>query len=302
MDLVVLAAGMGSRFGGLKQIQPIDDDQNFIIDYSVHDAIKAGFDRVIFIIKEETFDIFKSTIGNRLSEVVDVEYVFQKLEDVPEGTVIPESRVKPWGTAHAINAVRDVVGDRFAIINADDFYGYESFQIVADYLRQNDDNEFANIGYHVKNTLSDKGAVKRGVLYAEDGIVSRLVESSIERREDGNIYATPLDEDNWVRIGENTLVSMNMFGFTGKLMDRLARDSVKFFSQPNLEKGEFLIPEVVDKMVEDGEITLAVKETPSKWYGITYKEDLEKFKEAIKHMKEEGVYPYHLYDDQRTLG
>lgn len=302
MDLVVLAAGMGSRFGGLKQIQPIDDDQNFIIDYSVHDAIRAGFDRIIFIIKEETFDIFKSTIGNRLSEIIDVEYVFQKLEDVPEGTVIPESRVKPWGTAHAINAVRDIVSDRFAIINADDFYGYESFQIVADYLRNNSDDEFANIGYLVKNTLSDKGAVKRGVLNATDGIVDSLVESRIERREDGNIYATPLEEDNWHRISENTLVSMNMFGFTGKLMDRLDRDTQKFFSQSNLDKAEFLIPEVVDKMVQDGEITLALRDTPAKWYGITYKEDLEEFKEAIKNMKKDGLYPLHLYDDQRTLG
>ena len=142
MDLVVLAAGMGSRFGGLKQIQPIDNDDNFIIDYSVYDAVKAGFDRVIFIIKEENLDIFKSTIGNRLNEVVDVEYVFQKLEDVPAGTVIPESRIKPWGTAHAINAVRDIVSDRFAIINADDFYGYESFEIVANYLKNNSNDEF----------------------------------------------------------------------------------------------------------------------------------------------------------------
>lgn len=298
MDLVVLAAGMGSRFGGLKQIQPIDEDQNFIIDYSVYDAIKAGFDRVIFIIKEENLEIFKSTIGNRLSEIIDVEYVFQKLEDVPTGTVIPESRVKPWGTAHAMYAIRNVVSDKFAMINADDFYGYESFAIVAGFLNGNQEDEFVNIGYYVKNTLSDKGAVKRGVLHAdENGKVERLVESSVERREDGNIYATPLNKDAWRQISEETLVSMNMFGFTNKLMVRLANDTLKFFKNENLATGEFLIPEVVDKMVEDGEVSLSVLSTPSKWYGITYKEDLEELKEAVEQMKRDGVYPKHLYNN-----
>ena len=296
MDLVVLAAGMGSRFGGLKQIEPIDDDKNFIIDYSIYDAIKAGFDRVIFIIKEENLDVFKSTIGNRLEKIIDVEYVFQKMEDIPVGTVIPTSRKKPWGTAHAIYAIRNIVSEKFAIINADDFYGYESFAIVASFLNANKDDEFVNIGYRVKNTLSDKGAVKRGILHAnEDGIVERLVESSIERREDGNIYATPLNKNSWREISEETLVSMNMFGFTNKLMIRLANDSLKFFKQENLDSAEFLIPEVVDNMVRDCEIELKVLPTPSKWYGITYKEDLDEFKEAIEKMKKDGIYPKHLY-------
>ena len=296
MDLVVLAAGMGSRFGGLKQIQPIDEDQNFIIDYSVYDAIKAGFDRVIFIIKEENLEIFKSTIGNRLSEIIDVEYVFQKLEDVPTGVVIPENRIKPWGTAHAMYAIRNVVSEKFAMINADDFYGYESFAIVASYLQSNKEDEFVNIGYLVKNTLSDKGAVKRGVLHAdENGNVERLVESRIERREDGEVYATPLNKESWRNIDENTLVSMNMFGFTNKLMIRLAKDTLKFFNEENLETGEFLIPEVIDKMVEDNEVTLKVLPTPSKWFGITYKEDLDELKEAVEQMKKDGIYPKHLY-------
>jgi len=298
MDLLVLAAGMGSRFGGLKQIQPIDDDQNFIIDYSVYDAIKAGFDRVIFIIKEENLEIFKSTIGNRLNEIIDVEYVFQKLDDVPTGTIIPENRIKPWGTAHAMYAIRNVVSDKFAMINADDFYGYESFAIVASFLNSNSEDEFANIGYLVKNTLSDKGAVKRGIIHAnEDGMVERLVESSIERREDGKIYATPLNKDAWREIGEETLVSMNMFGFTNKLMIRLANDALKFFKQDDLNSAEFLIPEVVDNMVNDGEAQLKVLSTPSKWYGITYKEDLAEFKQAIEKMKKNGIYPKHLYNN-----
>ena len=296
MDLVVLAAGMGSRFGGLKQIQPIDEDQNFIIDYSVHDAIKAGFDRIIFIIKEENYEIFKSTIGNRLGEKITIEYVFQKLDDVPAGTNIPEGRIKPWGTAHAMYAIRDVVSDKFAMINADDFYGYESYQIVADYLKNNNNNEFANIGYFVKNTLSDKGSVKRGVLQTNNNIVERLVESHVERREDGKVYATPLDTDNWKEIDENTLVSMNMFGFTGKLMDRLEKEFYDFFSQENLTKAEWLIPEVIDRMVENNEVTLVVESTPSKWYGITYKEDLEELKQAVNQMKLDGKYPEHLYN------
>lgn len=295
MDLVVLAAGMGSRFGGLKQIQPIDKDDNFIIDYSAYDAVKAGFDRIIFIIKEENLEIFKGTIGNRLSKVVPVEYAFQRLEDVPAGTVIPESRVKPWGTAHAIYSVKDIVSDRFAIINADDFYGYKSFKIMANFLRNNKDDEFANAGFYVKNTLSDKGAVKRGVFSIENGTVKSLVESEVEWR-GSEVWATPLGENNWKQISTETLVSMNMFAFTRKLMDRLDVESEVFFKGGNLEKGEFLIPIVVDQMMNDGDIKLKVETTPSKWYGITYKEDLEEFKNAIENMKRDGVYPEHLYN------
>lgn len=294
MDLVVLAAGMGSRFGGLKQIQPIDDDENFIIDYSIYDAIKAGFDRVIFIIKEENYEIFKNTIGNRLASIIPVEYAFQRLEDVPAGTVIPTGRVKPWGTAHAIYAVKDIVSDKFGIINADDFYGYQSFKLMADFLKNNDD-EFVNIGFYARNALSDKGSVKRGLLFAENGYVTHLQESSVENRGE-KMWATPLGEDNWREISDDTLTSMNMFGFdTAKLMARLETSRKEFFGEENLEKAEWLIPMVVDEMVHDGEIKMRVVNTPEKWYGITYKEDLDEFKSAIENMKNLGVYPEHLY-------
>jgi hypothetical protein len=166
---------------------------------------------------------------------------------------------------------------------------------VADYLKNNDSSEFANIGYYVKNTLSDKGSVKRGVLHSKDGVVESLIESNVERRDDGKIYATPIDLDEWKVIEEDTLVSMNMFGFTDKLMDRLERETKDFFANANLNKAEFLIPEVVDRMVQDGEVRLIVESTPSKWYGITYKEDLEDFKVAVEKMKAEGQYPEHLY-------
>ena len=294
MDLVVMAAGMGSRFGGLKQIEPVDEDKNFIIDYSVYDAVRAGFDRVIFIIKEENYDIFKSTIGNRLSEVVEVVYVFQKLEDVPAGVEVPKNRVKPWGTAHAIYSVKDVVSDKFAIINADDFYGYQSYQVVAEFLKNNKEDEFANAGFYVENTLSEKGAVKRGILVQDGDKIVSLIESSVEKR--GNdIWATPIDKDDWKIIPEKTFVSMNIFGFTKKLMERLDREIKEFFEKEDLEKAEIYIPMVVDNMIRDNEVELKLIKTPAKWYGITYKEDLDLLKNAIAKMKENGEYPKHLY-------
>ncbi len=294
MDLLVLAAGMGSRFGGLKQIEPIDADNNFIIDYSVFDAIKAGFDRVVFIIKEENLEIFKSTIGNRLNKIIPVEYVFQKMDFVPGGVKIPENRVKPWGTAHAIYCAKDVISDRFAIINADDFYGLESFKICADFLKSNSDNEFVNVGYLVNNTLSDKGSVKRGIFEIENDNVLSLTESVVERR-NNEVWATPLNEDNWKKVPFSTLVSMNMFGFTKKLIDRMEQDIKTFFETENLEKAEFLISDVVNAMMKEKEISLKVLKTPATWYGITYKEDLKEFKQAIEKMKESGIYPKHLY-------
>ena len=299
MDLLVLAGGMGSRFGGLKQIQPIDADNNFIIDYSIYDAIKAGFDRVIFIIKEENYEIFESTIGKRLKQIIPVEYVLQSMDFVPEGTAIPDTRVKPWGTAHAIYAAKDVVSDRFAIINADDFYGYDAYKVCADFLRGNANDEYANIGFRVKNTLSEQGAVKRGILTSENGKVSVLTESEIEKR-DGKIFATPLKQNDWHEISANTLVSMNMFAFTDRLMDQLEPYFVDFFANEDLEKGEFLIPIVINDMLQDGSVDLKVLPTSSKWYGITYREDLDQFKQAIQRMIDAGEYPAHLYDARQT--
>ena len=294
MDLVVMAAGMGSRFGGLKQVAPIDDDNNFILDYSIYDAVKAGFDRVVLIIKEENYEYFKDTVGKRLNKIVPVVYAFQSLDNVPNGFSMPE-RVKPWGTAHALYCCKDVVADKFAVINADDFYGYESFELIAKFLR-GDSNEFINAGFLVKNTLSDKGAVKRGIFSLDGNYATGLTESEIEVK-DGKVMATPLNQNTWREISENTLVSMNMFGFNKKLMDRIVEDFDKFFAQPKevLLKAEFLLPMEVDQMIKDKDIKLMVGTTTAKWYGITYKEDLEQFKQAIVDMKNKGEYPQHLY-------
>ena len=295
MDLVVMAAGMGSRFGGLKQVEPIDQDKNFILDYSIYDAVKAGFDRIVLIIKEENYEYFKATVGKRLSQVVPVVYAFQGMDVVPSGFSMPE-RVKPWGTAHALYCCKDIVADRFAVINADDFYGYESFKLVADFLKNSKDDEFLNAGFLVTNTLSDQGSVKRGILHFVNGYATDLVESEIQVK-DGKVIATPLNQDKWSEISANTLVSMNMFGFSKKLMDRIAKDFEIFFAQSKeaLLKGEFLLPDEVNKMIKSGEIKLRVGTTKAKWYGITYKEDLEQFKQAIIDMKSKGMYPKHLY-------
>ncbi len=299
MDLVVMAAGMGSRFGGLKQIEPIDEDNNFILDYSIYDAVKAGFDRVILIIKEENYEYFNSTIGKRLSKIVPVEYAFQSLGTVPRGFAIPENRVKPWGTAHAIYCCKDIVSDKFAVINADDFYGYQSFKLIADFLKNSkDENKFISAGFQVKNTLSEKGSVKRGIYSLKGNLATELIESEV-KLEQGKIWATPLNKNNWREIDGDTLVSMTMFGFTRKLMERIDNDFEAFFAQPKilLEKEEFLLPMEVNKMLQHGEVTLVVETTSAKWYGITYKEDLEYFKKAIVDMKAKWEYPQHLYSE-----
>ncbi len=298
MDLVVLAAGMGSRFGGDKQIASIDNDDNFILDYSIFDAKRAGFDRVVFIIKKENEQIFKDKVGKRLEGKIDVEYVFQEMLDIPSFAKVPEGRIKPWGTAHALYACREVVADRFAVINADDFYGRESFELIANFFRENKgDDQFISAGFMVKNTLSEKGAVKRGIFQVDGNKAISLEESEV-KKENGKIMATPLNQGIWREIDENTLVSMTMFGFSRKIIDRIVRDIDGFFRQDEdtLKSAEFLLPFVVNDMMADGEIELNVYTTPAKWYGITYKDDLENFKNAISQMKNSGKYPEHLYE------
>ena len=292
MTLVIMAAGMGSRFGGLKQIEPIDEYGNFIIDYSIYDAIKVGFTKVVFIIKRENYDIFRETVGKRVEKNIEVEYVFQELSALPEGYSVPEGREKPWGTGHAILCAKDAVHENFAIINADDFYGRDAFRVIAEFLKNNtDESKYALAGYKVCNTLSETGSVKRGVCEVKDGYLTKLIESSIDRKE-GKLIATPLEGgDDFEVSGEDT-VSMNMFGFTPKIFKKLEEGFPKFLdnNKDNPLKCEYLIPTIVFDAINNGEVTVEVLKTSAVWQGITYKEDKEKVVKEIKSLVDNGEY------------
>ena len=295
MDLVILAAGMGSRFGGLKQIEPIDKYGNFIIDYSIYDAKQAGFDKVIFIIKEENFEIFKNTIGRRVEDKIETHYAFQSLDLIPKGYKLPSDRVKPLGTAQAILAAKDYVSDSFIIINADDFYGRDAFMVAANYLKglKNIKNNYANVAYQVANTMTENGSVKRGVLVFDDNKkLESLIESKIEK-ENGIIVAKPLDGSKSFDIPADTLVSMNMFCFTKDIMNHIEEGFVPFMeaNKNNLDSCEYLIPTVVSDLINDGVVSCEVLSTKSVWYGITYKDDKDYVVSSLENMMKNGEYP-----------
>ncbi len=296
MDLLILAAGMGSRFGGLKQIEPFDEKQNFIIDYSIFDAKRAGFDRVIFLIKEENREIFESTVGSRVAKYIDVVYAYQKLEVIPEGFTLPKDRVKPLGTAQAIYCAKDVIQSDFAIINSDDFYGADAFRVAAEYLKKlpkGAKGKYANVGYYAKNTMTKNGSVKRGILEFDDkNMLSSLVESKLEWRGD-DIYAAPLDGGEMKKIPHESLVSMNMFVFTRDIMDRLEEGFPAFLeaNKDHLDDCEYLIPTVVSDLIAEGKATCEVLSTDAVWYGVTYREDKPEVVASLAKLVEQGVYP-----------
>ena len=293
MTLVIMAAGMGSRFGGLKQIEAVGPNGEFIIDYSIYDAIKAGFKKVVFIIKEENYEIFKETIGKRISNHIKVEYVFQNNNNVPVS--IPNERVKPLGTAHAILCCKDVVNENFAIINADDFYGRDSYLKVKDFISNNkNDNEFTLIGYNAIDTITNNGSVKRGVCNVKDNYLVNLNESVINL-ENGKLNGKTLVDNKDIEVNNDTTVSMNMFGFTPKLFELLENDFKNFLNNNDLMTAEYLIPEEVNKYLRNGIVNVKVIKTTSKWYGITYKEDLQLIKDEIKKLISDGVYPENLW-------
>ena len=295
--LVVMAAGMGSRFGGPKQITPVDEDENFIIDYSVYDAIKAGFTKVVFIIREEFEDIFKSTIINRIKDKIKVEYAFQKLDDIPVKFSRLDERTKPWGTVQAVLAAKPYVDGDFIIINADDFYGRNAYIEAAKFLdSNNDDYTYACIGYeYAKSTIGDE-EVKRGILDLDGNIVKKLIESAI-RREDGKIIAKPLNGSEEFTITENTLVSMNLFAFKNTLFKLLEEYFNEFFKQDEdaILNGEALLPECLKDNIENNIITIESINSNSKWLGMTYREDLEMVSSKLKEMRESGEYPISLW-------
>ncbi len=296
MTLVIMAAGMGSRFGGLKQIEPVHHNGEFILDYSIYDAIKCGFDKVVFIIKEENYDIFRETIGKRIENIVDVSYVFQKNDNMPSWVNLPSDRVKPLGTGHAILCCKDVVKENFMIINADDFYGRNAYEVASSFIKDNT-QEFAMVGYITGNTLTENGSVKRGVCEENNGYLTKLVESSVELKDD-KVLVKPLNGSSEFYVDKNTLVSMNMFVFTPKIFDLLERDFEAFFkdNENDLSKCEYLIPDVVCKNIENGTIKVKVLPTAAKWQGITYKEDKDALVDGLNKLVKHGEYPDKLWD------
>lgn len=294
MTLLILAAGMGSRFGGLKQMEPMGPNGEFIIDYSVYDAKKAGFNKIVFVIKEEMYEDFKNTIGKRVEDKINVKYVFQKMEDIPVN--IDYERVKPWGTGHAILECKNVINEPFAIINADDFYGRNSFVKAYQFLSDEiSDKEFGLIGYRACNTITENGSVKRGVCEIEDCVLTGINESSIEKV-DEHIHCKSLVDGEEYDVELNRLVSMNMLLFTPKIFDYLESDFVSFLNNiKDKEKDEFLIPEVVDIHIKSGDISVKVIETDSVWYGVTYKEDKDSVKNAINKLIDNGEYNKNLW-------
>ena len=298
--LVILAAGMGSRFGGLKQIAPMGPNDEFIIDYSVYDAIEAGFNKIVFLIKEENFQIFKDTIGKRVEPHIHVEYCFQKNDNIPQGYSVPEERVKPLGTAHAILCCKDKVHEPFAIINADDFYGRDAFVKAAEFLERNEEvtpQLYGMVGYLVKNTITEFGSVKRGVCEVKNGKLDKLVESSVERI-NGTIIAKPLDGSKEFNVDDDDMVSMNMLLFNPSIFGYLEEKFPEFFetNKDNMEKAEFLIPDVLFEAIRENFATVEVLKTTATWYGVTYKEDTPSVREALKKLVDDGQYPNHLWE------
>ena len=302
--LVVMAAGMGSRYGGLKQIDPVDKEGHIIMDFSIYDAVRAGFKKVVFIIKKENEADFKAAIGDRISKIIEVAYVFQDLNNLPEGYSIPEGRVKPWGTGHAILSCLDEVDGPFAVINADDYYGSHAFQMAYDFLSQNEEGDtysYMMVGYKLENTLTDNGHVARGVCVTdEDGHLVKINERThIEKREDGAAY-TEDDGKTWVEISEGSTVSMNMWGFSASILKEL-KDRFSKFLDENLEsnplKCEYFLPFVVDELLTEKKATVKVLKSMDKWYGVTYKEDKPVVVAAIQKLKDEGLYPQKLWEE-----
>lgn len=293
--LLIMAAGMGSRFGGLKQIEPVGPNNEFIIDYSIYDAIRCGFNKVVFIIKKENYDLFKETVGKRIEREVLVEYVFQDSSDIPNGYSIPNERVKPLGTAHAIYAARNVIKEKFMIINADDFYGYEAFKEASAYMdTSTNQNEIGLVCYDAINTLTKNGSVKRGVCNIDKEYLLNIDESSITIS--NQIEAVSLETGVKRTIDPDTKVSMNMMTFYPNIFDYIEKELKVFLDKRNLLKDEFLIPDVVSKGNENHDYIVKIINTTSKWIGVTYNEDKDEVVKYIKDLIDKNVYPAKLWN------
>ncbi|MFT4008302.1 MAG: sugar phosphate nucleotidyltransferase [Lacrimispora sp.] len=303
--LVIMAAGMGSRYGGLKQIDPVDAYGNKIIDFSVFDAVYAGFEKVIFIIKKEIEKEFKENIGNRMAAHVQVEYVYQELYKLPNGYEVPEGRVKPWGTGHAVLCCKDVIDGPFAVINADDYYGRSAFVSIYNQLNKVSDGEkyqYTMVGYQLYNTLTENGHVARGVCSTDEAgkLVDIHERTRIEKHGNRAEY-TEDDGATWTELGEDTIVSMNMWGFTNSILKELEERFAAFLDRElpkNPLKCEYFLPFVVDELLKDKEAEVSVLKSVDRWYGVTYKEDKETVVNAVKGLKEAGLYPEKLWEEE----
>ncbi len=290
--LVVLAAGMGSRFGGLKQIEPVGLNGEFIIDYSVHDAQEMGFQKVVFVIKKEMEEVFRNTIGKRIENKMEVKYVFQEMDNLPQGVTISSTRVKPLGTAHALYCARTQVNEDFAVISADDFYGKEAFSLLSKYLEESKD--FGVIGYEIGKTLPKEGVVKRGICFTNKGVLTDIVESTVERK-NGKIYGKSLEGDKEYLLKEEQPVSMLMYALRKEIFDYIEEDMKEYFKDGIDNNSEYLLPNVLALAMKKGVIKIDLIPTKSKWVGITYKNDLEELKKQIRELIEMGEEPRELW-------
>lgn len=301
--LVVMAAGMGSRYGGLKQIDPVDAYGNIIMDLSIYDAKEAGFDRVVFVIKKAIEKEFKENVGRRMEEHIRTDYVYQELDRLPSGFSVPEGRVKPWGTGHAILCCKDVVDGPFAVINADDYYGKQAFREMYGQLTtcQDDDRyQYAMVGYRLDNTMTDNGYVARGVCSIDDKgkLIDIHERTRIEKRDEGGAY-TEDDGATWIHLPGDTTVSMNLWGFTASILDELEQRFASFLEEAlpvNPLKCEYFLPFVVDALLKEKKAEVSVLKSRDRWYGVTYKEDKETVVQAIRQLKAQGAYPEKVWE------
>lgn len=297
--LVILAAGMGSRFGGLKQIMSVDEHGHAIIDFSLFDAYRAGFRKVVFIIKHEIEDDFKRAVGSRMEKYFEVKYVFQQLDCLPEGYTVPEGRVKPWGTGHAVSCLKGVVDGPFAVINADDFYGPSAYKAIYDYLAgEHEPNEHAIVAYLLKNTVTENGYVARGVCQAENGYLTDVVERTHIEKDGENAKYTE-DGVHYLPLSGESLVSMNYWGFQNSMIDELCDRFAAFLDERlpvDPVKCEYFLPTVANTLIKEGRASVRLLNCHETWHGITYRDDLQSVIDAIADMRAQGIYPEALLD------
>ncbi len=300
--LVIMAAGMGSRYGGLKQIDPVDPEGHIIMDFSLYDAMKAGFEKVVFVIKKENEKDFREAIGDRVAGFLQVEYAFQDITDIPQGYEVPGERVKPWGTGHAVRSCRELLDGPFVVINADDYYGHSAFEQLYNYLMTHEDGEkyaYAMVGYIIENTLTENGHVARGVCRTDAGghLLGITERTHIEKR-DGDTAYTEDGGASWHVIEKGSTVSMNMWGFTGSFMKELEAGFEPFLKnglKENPLNCEYFLPSVVDGLIKEGKAEVTVLKSFDRWYGVTYKEDKKNVMDAVRQMKDEGLYPQDFF-------